>query len=309
MVDFNDIALFVQVVRCGSFSEVGRRLAMPPNTVSRRIKGLEEQLGIRLLQRSTRKLTLTDGGREFHERCAASIDELRQASQDLNSTSKVPSGLVRVAAPADFLDFYTPQMVSVFLDQYPAVRFEFLLSDAMADLIADRIDVAFRGGAAGGTGYIAHRLPIASMGLFASPAYLDRYGAPGSLKDLLYHRCLTMPSPSGRAVWRLQGEGDTEEQVEVTGAFAATTTRALHLAAVAGLGIALLPRAIANAEMAAGKLESVLPRYRRRDEMMCVVYPSHRQVTPAVSAFVASVIEQFGRESTWAAAFTGSTGR
>lgn len=309
MVDFNDIALFVQVVRCGSFSEVGRRLGMPPNTVSRRIQGLEEQLGARLLQRTTRKLTLTDAGREFHDRCATSVDGLRQASQDLNASSKVPSGLVRVAAPADFLDFYTPQMVSVFLDQYPTVRFEFLLSDAMADLIADRIDVAFRGGASGGTGYIAYQMPIASMGLFASPAYLGRYGSPNNLKDLLDHRCLTMPSPSGRAVWRLQGEDDTEEQVEVAGAFAATTTRALHLAAVAGLGIALLPRAIANAEVAAGKLVSVLPRYRRRDEMMCVVYPSHRQVTPAVSAFVASVIEQFGQGSTWAPALSGSAAR
>ncbi|MGF6175367.1 LysR family transcriptional regulator [Ensifer sp. 4252] len=309
MVDFNDIALFVQVIRCGSFSEVGRRLGMPPNTVSRRIQGLEEQLGARLLQRTTRKLTLTDAGREFHDRCAASIDGLRQASQDLTAGSKVPSGLVRVAAPADFLDFFTPQLVSAFLDKYPAVRFEFLLSDAMADLIADRIDVAFRGGASGGSGYIAHQMPIASMGLFASPDYLSRHGVPSNLKDLVDHRCLTMPYSSGRAVWRLQGADNTEEQVEVAGPFAATTTRALHLAAVAGLGIALLPGAIANADVAAGRLAPVLPRYRRRDQMMCVVFPSHRQVTPAVGAFVASVIERFGQESTWAPSLSDSAAR
>lgn len=293
MVDFNDIALFVQVVRSGSFSEAGRKLGMPSNTVSRRIQELEGQLGARLLQRTTRKLTLTDAGQEFHDRCAASIDGLQQASQDLTAGSKVPSGLVRVASTANFLDFYTPDLVSAFLDTYPQVRLEFLLDDAMADLIADRIDVAFRGGSAEGSGYIAHRMPIASIGLFASPDYLSRHGMPLTLTDLADHRCLTTPRPSGRSVWRLQGTGDAEEQVEVAGAFIANTTRALHLAAVAGLGIALLPGAITSADVAAGKLVPVLPQYKRRDQMMCVVYPSHRQVSPAVKAFVASVMQRF----------------
>lgn len=297
MVDFNDIALFVQVIRCGSFSEAGRRLGMPPNTVSRRVQELEDQLGARLMQRSTRKLTLTDAGQEFHDRCAASVDGLQQASQDLARGRKVPSGLLRVASTANFLDFYTPQMVAAFLETYPQVRFEFLLNDAVADLIADRVDVAFRGGSGDGSGYVAHRIPIAPIGFFASPDYLGRHGSPRTLAELASHRCLTAPRQSGQAVWRLQGPDDVEEQVEVTGPFAASTTRALHSAALAGLGIALLPGAITAADVVAGRLVSVLPQYKRRDQSMCVVYPSHRQVSPAAKAFVASVMRRFEDEA------------
>jgi DNA-binding transcriptional LysR family regulator len=293
MADFNDIALFVQVVRCGSFSEAGRRLGMPANTVSRRIQDLEDQLGARLMQRSTRKLTLTGAGREFHERCVAAIDDLQQASQDLAAGSRVPSGLVRVAATANFLDFYTPQFVAAFLDTYPQVRLEFLLDDATVDLIADRIDVAFRGGNGDGSGHVAHRMPIAPIGLYASPDYLERHGLPGTLAELANHRCLTLPRQSGHAVWRLQGPDRSEEHVEVTGAFAASTTGALHVAAVASLGIAFLPGAMTAADVAAGRLVPVLPQYKRRDQSMCVVYPSHRQVSPAVKAFVTSVMKRF----------------
>ncbi|MFS8047543.1 LysR family transcriptional regulator [Rhizobium sp. BR 314] len=297
MFDFNDIALFVQVVRCGSFSEAGRRLGIPPNTVSRRIRELEDQIGARLMQRSTRKLTLTDAGREFHERCATSIDDLQQASQDLARGRKVPSGLLRVASTANFLDFYTPEMVAGFLQTYPEIRFEFLLEDAVADLIADRIDVAFRGGSGDGSGYIAHRLPIAPIGLFASPDYLNRHGSPQTLAELARHHCLTVPRQSGHAMWRLQGLDDVEEQVEIAGPFAASTTRALHSAAIAGLGIALLPGTITVADITAGRLVPVLPQYKRRDQSMCVVYPSHRQVSPAAKAFVASVMRKFENEA------------
>lgn len=297
MIDFNDISLFVQVVRCGSFSEAGRRLGMPPNTVSRRIQELEEQLGRRLMQRSTRKLTLTDAGQEFYDRCVAAVDGLHQASQDLTAGNKVPSGLVRVAAPANFLDFYTSDLVAAFLDKHQQVRLEFMLDDAVIDLIADRIDVAFRGGNGDGSGYIAHRVPIAPVGLFASVDYLKRHGAPAALAELGSHRCLTAPRQSGRAVWRLQGPENIEEQVDVTGTFSASTTRALHSAAVAGLGITLLPGAITAADVAAGRLIPVLPQYKRPNQMMCVVYPSHRQVSPAVKAFVASVMRRFESEA------------
>lgn len=296
MIDFNDVALFVQVVRCGSFSEAGRRLGMPPNTVSRRIQELEEQLGSRLMQRSTRKLTLTDAGQELHDRCAAAVDDLQQAGQDLTAGRKVPSGLVRVAATANFLDFYTPDLVAAFLDDYPQVRLEFLLDDAMVDLIADRIDVAFRGGADSETGYIAHRMRIATVALFTSPAYVAKYGAPRTLAELTHHRCLTMPHPAGHAVWRLQGPEGIEEQVEVSGPFAVGNTRALHQAAIAGLGIALLPSVIPAADIARGALVPVLPHYGRRNQSLCVVYPSHRQVSPAVKVFVASVLRKFEQE-------------
>ena len=293
MIDFNDIALFVQVARCGSFSEAGRRLGMPPNTVSRRIQELEDHLGSRLMQRSTRKLTLTDAGQELLERCAEAVDSLQQASQDLTAGRKVPSGLVRVTSTANFLDFYTAETAAAFLEQYPQVRLEFLLDDAMVDLVADRIDVAFRSGADTETGYIAHRMPVPPIALFASPAYVGKYGTPRTLAELTRHRCLTVPHPSSRALWRLQGPEGVEEQVDVGGPFSVGNTRALHQAAVAGLGIALLPSVITVADIARGALVPILPQYSRRNQSLCVVYPSHRQVSPAVKAFVASVMREF----------------
>lgn len=293
MIDFNDIALFVQVARCGSFSEAGRRLGMPPNTVSRRIQELEEHLGSRLMQRSTRKLTLTDAGQQLHDRCAEAVDSLQQASQDLTAGRKVPSGLVRVASTANFLDFYTPETAAAFLEQYPQVRLEFLLDDAIVDLIADRIDVAFRSGADNETGYIAQRMPVPPIALFASPDYVGKHGSPRTLAELARHRCLTVPHQSSRALWRLHGPEGVEEQVEVGGPFAVGSARGLHQAAVAGLGIALLPSVITADDIARGALVPILPQYSRSNQSLCVVYPSHRQVSPAVKVFVASVMRTF----------------
>lgn len=146
MIDLNDIALYVQVVRSGSFAEAARRLGTAPNSVSRRVQQLEAQLDTRLMQRSTRKLTLTDAGQAFYERCGDAVDGLTDAGQSLVAGGEEVAGLVRVAAPADFLDFFRVEWVADFLAAHPRVRLEFLLSDARADLIAERIDVAFRAG-------------------------------------------------------------------------------------------------------------------------------------------------------------------
>ena len=121
MLDLNDVAVFVQVVRCGSFAEAARRLGMPPNTLSRRVQQLEAHLGTRLMQRSTRKLSLTSAGQEFHDRCAEAVEGLVDAGQSLLSRNEAPSGLVRVAAPADFFDFFPMEWLAAFLAAHPQV--------------------------------------------------------------------------------------------------------------------------------------------------------------------------------------------
>jgi DNA-binding transcriptional LysR family regulator len=179
MLDLNDIAMFVQVVRSGSFAEAARRLGLPPNTVSRRVQQLEDQLGTRLMQRSTRKLTLTSAGHAFHERCAGAVDGLIDAGQELMTGNQAPSGLVRVAAPADFFDFFPMEWVADFLAEHPLVRLDFMLSDVKADLIAEQIDVAFRGGPLHDSGYVGRQLLGArSDGMLASPAYLAARATP-----------------------------------------------------------------------------------------------------------------------------------
>jgi DNA-binding transcriptional LysR family regulator len=292
MIDLNDVALFVQVVRYGSFAEAARRQGLPPNTVSRRIQQLEVQLGTRLLQRSTRKLTLTSAGQAFHERCEGAVDGLVEAGQELITGGQEPSGLVRVAAPADFFDFFSMEWVSEFLAMYPRVRLEFVLSDAKSDLIADRVDVAFRGGPLTDSGYVGRQLSTAhSEGMVASPAYLDARGTPGKLQDLVNHDCISFAHPSGHAAWRLTGP-DGMEEVLVAGRFSGNTAQALRKATLAGLGIALLPAEMTIPELQAGLLVPVLPQYQRKGHGLNVLYPSRQHLPLAVSALIALVMRK-----------------
>ncbi|WP_413704694.1 LysR family transcriptional regulator [Pseudomonas sp. Pseusp16] len=292
MLDLNDIAMFVQVVHCGSFAEAARRLGMPPNTVSRRIQQLETRLGTRLLQRSTRKLTLTSAGQGFHERCVGAVDDLLEAGQDLITGSSEPSGRVRVAAPADFFDFFEMAWVSEFLTAYPRVRLDFVLSDAKADLIAEQIDVAFRGGPLRDSGYVGRQiLDPRSVGMVASPDYLAARGSPRTLQDLASHDCVISAHPGGHATWYLIGPKG-EEEIQVTGRFSGNTAQSQRKAAVAGLGIALLPPLMAKLEVDTGVLVPVLPQYQPNGYGLNVLYPSRRQLPPAVSAFIGLVIRK-----------------
>ena len=293
MLDLNDIAMFVQVVRHGSFAGAARRLGLPPNTVSRRVQQLEAQLGTRLMQRSTRKLTLTSAGQAFHERCAGAVDGLVEAGQELIPGSQQPSGLVRVAATADFFDFFPMEWVADFLAAHPLVRIDFVLSDARADLIAEQIDIAFRGGALPDSGYVGRQLLGARTdGMVASPAYIAARGAPATLQDLADHDCVTSPHPSGRTLWRLAGPGGAEEEVQVAGRFSGNTAQALRKAALAGLGVALLPPTMARLDLEAGRLVPVLPQYQRTGQGLSVLYPSRKHLPLAVSAFIGMVKEK-----------------
>lgn len=298
MLDLNDIAMFVQVVRHGSFAEAARRLGLPPNTVSRRIQQLEAQLGTRLMQRSTRKLTLTSAGQAFHERCAGAVDGLVEAGQELMTGSREPSGLIRVAATADFFDFFPMEWVADFLAAHPLVRVDFVLSDAKADLIAEQIDIAFRGGELPDSGYIARKLLNAlTDGMVASPAYIAARGAPANLQDLAAnHDCVTSPHPSGRTIWRMAGPDGVQEEVQVAGRFSGNTAQALRKAAIAGLGVALLPPTMARIDVRSGRLVPVLPQYQRTGQGLSVLYPSRKHLPLAVSAFIGMVMEKLSTE-------------
>ncbi|TWG39791.1 DNA-binding transcriptional LysR family regulator [Acidovorax delafieldii] len=295
MLDLNDVAIFVQVVRCGSFAEASRRLGVPPNTLSRRVQQLEAQLGTRLMQRSTRHLTLTSAGQVFLERCSGAVEGLMDAGEELLAVNQEPSGLVRVAAPADFFDFFAMEWLTEFLVAHPKVRVDFVLSDGRADLIADRIDVAFRGGILEDSGLFARKvLDAGSDGLVASPAYIARRGVPATLQDLVDHDCLAFSHPSGKATWRVTGQDGAPAEVQVAGRFSGNTAQALRKAALAGLGIALLPSTLTQRDLRAGLLVPMLPGYHRLGHGVHMVYPSRRYLPLAVSAFIELVISKMG---------------
>ena len=285
--------MFVQVARFGSFAEAARQLRMPSATVSRRIQQLEARLGTRLMQRSTRKLTLTSAGQTFHERCGPAVEELIEAGQLHVAGSQEPSGPVRVAASASFFEYFEMGWVSAFLAAHPLVQLDFVLSDVPADLIADRIDVAFRIGPLPDSSYVSRRIFASYGGLLASPAYLAAHGTPANLHELGEHECLTQPPETGSyATWRLQGPDGAEEEVRVKGRFTSNVQVALRNAACAGLGIVALPAVLTESELAAGRLVPVLPQYMRAGRGMSVVYPSRQQRPLAVSAFVDMAVEK-----------------
>ena len=295
MLDLNDVAIFVQVVRCGSFAEASRRLGVPPNTLSRRVQQLEAQLGTRLMQRSTRHLTLTSAGQVFLERCSGAVEGLMDAGEELLAVNQEPSGLVRVAAPADFFDFFAMEWLTEFLTAHPKVRVDFVLSDGRADLIADRIDVALRGGILEDSSLFARKvLDAGNDGLVASPAYVARQGVPDTLQDLADHDCLVFSHPSGKATWRVTGPDGAPAEVQVAGRFSGNTAQALRKAALAGLGIALLPSTLTQRDLRAGLLVPVLPQYHRQGHGVHMVYPSRRYLPLAVSAFMDLVIGKMG---------------
>jgi DNA-binding transcriptional LysR family regulator len=292
MLDLNEVRMFVQVVRARSFAEAARRLGVPPNTLSRRVRQLEAGLDTRLMQRSTRKLTLTAAGSAFFERCAPAVDGVLEAGKELAGGSQTPSGTVRIAAPADFLDIFKMEWVIEFLALHPKVRLDFVLNDARADLIGEAIDVAFRGGSVADQQGVYRRLMAQSFKLVASPAYLQARGNPKTLRELGRHDCLTFSGRPGTVMWTLRGPSGSEE-VKVSGSFSANSARNLLNSCLAGLGIALLPDVLVAPHVHAGRLVPVLPHYRREGADLNVIVPSSQQIPTAVLAFIEFASDKF----------------
>ena len=292
MLDLNDLAMFVEVVRAGSFSEAARRLRMPANTLSRRIDQFEGQLGTRLLHRSTRKLAPSTEGQALFERYAPALDRIFEIER-LHADAQAPSGSVRVTAIAGLFEFFRMEWLVEFYARYPQVGVDFLLDDTPTDLIAERIDLALRMGVETGSGFRVRRLGPSAMILAASPAYLARRPAPRTLRELAEHDCLTISNRQGRNVWRLQGPRGRQE-VSIVSRFAVNDMRVLAQACTAGLGIALLPQLIVEPIITQGKLTRVLPAYRRaRTEVgLQLVYTSRPPVPPAVAVFAEFLLEK-----------------
>lgn len=293
MLDLNQMALFVQVVQAGSFAEASRRLAVPPTTLSRQVAQLEDALQARLLQRTTRKLTLTDAGRTLFDQCAGQIDALQSAAAQLAGESQAPNGTIRVAASAGFLEFFQMEWIAEFLDKYPGVQLEFVLADAMADFIGEGIDVAFRGSAElPDSSLVARKVASGYLALAASPAYLAARGSPRTVQDLAAHDCIRAVGPTaGPTIWRLNGP-DGSTPITVTGRFSANTGPTQKKAAIGGLGICLLPIGTLLPCFRSGELVEVLPGVASSVGNLYVVYPSRRHVPRAVTAFVEMTVQR-----------------
>jgi DNA-binding transcriptional LysR family regulator len=285
-VDLNDVALFVNIVRAGSFAEAGRRLGMPPSTASRRLQALEATLGARLMQRTTRRLVLTDAGRNFYEESADRIDALLLAASQAGHGRTEVAGRVRIAVPADFFTWFPAKEMARFILAHPRVRLEFELDDAKVDLLKNGIDVAMRP-ADRDPALIARRIGNSPTVLVASPAYLEQRGNPKTPSELTTHDCISLPARGGpSAKWHLIGPDGSGTAVEVDGPFQANTALAQLSGALAGLGIAMLPAVLCAEHIRGKRLQTVLPGFGSGNVGLHFVYLSRRQLPCAVSAFL-----------------------
>jgi LysR family transcriptional regulator AphB len=297
MLDLNDVALFVEVVRAGSFAAAARRLGLPANTISRRLQEFERRIGQRLLQRSTRRMAPTSAGQALFAKCAQQVESLAQSVRALTEGAHEPRGKVRVGAPADFFNWYSMDLVTEFLNLHPRVTLEFVLSDARADLLAEGIDVALRTGKIVEANLVARRIGSGSSRLVASPAYVDKHGLPGSPSALTTHDCIGARSgPADRMVWRLDGPGG-ESQALVTGRFHVNSAQVQLNAALAGLGIAFLPTLMTRTHLEAGRLVQVLPGHGLLGVGVYFVYLSRHELPRAVKAFMDFTVAQMRKSS------------
>ncbi len=298
--DLNAVKVLLDVVQAGGFSAAARRQGVPANRLSRQVQRMEEQLGVRLLQRSTRRLSLTSAGRMLVDASGTAMQRITQAWLEAGAQADEPAGHLRVAAPADFLSVLSVQPIAEFLERYPAVTLELLLSDDEADLLSGGIDLAFRGGPILDESLIARRIAHSAQVIVAAPQWVQRHGDPTQPQAFASLPCLAVRRRNGIgnrgcvAQWRLKGpEGDVS--IEVQARLAVNSMGALLMGARAGLGAALVPAALAAEDLAAGSLQRLLPDHAFETGGFFAVYPSRRHHPAAMLAFIDFVIARAGR--------------
>lgn len=290
MFDLSNVAVFVKIVETGSIAAAARQLGMPSNTVGRRLALLEEALGLSLIQRTTRKLHVTPAGNFYYAQCVTQISNLEEATRTLSESMREPGGYLRIAAPIGLSDLLDMAVVANFLRKYPGLELEFRLGEVNDNLVENGIDIALCAGALPSSTLKARKVGEIVCVLVASQAYLERAGQIDLPQDLANHECLVDLSSPGKYLWRLT-DGEQETDVKVHGRFAANSSFVTLRMACNDFGIALLPTSVVHSDLIRGTLVHVMPRFQTIREDFYAVYPSHRQRSRAVQAFIDFMVE------------------
>ncbi len=279
-MDYNRVAVFVHVVRSGSFTGAAATLGLPKSSVSRSVAQLEDDLGVRLLHRTTRQLALTEVGHAYFDSVSASVTTIAEADASAREHGTAPRGTVRLTAPPDFPGL--PATLAAFKKKYAGIRVEVLMTSRYVDLVAEGVDLAIRAGRLEDSSLVARRVGTAAMGLVASPAYLRAHGRPRHLDDLAEHEWVLYRASGGRASLHLSGP-DGEHVVEVAGSLVADDMSFCRNAVEAGAGIGLLPLQGLEPSLAAKRLETVLPAWTSRGASLHIVLPTAQYVPSRVA--------------------------
>lgn len=298
--------MFAKVVEQGSFARAAQRLDLSTSAVSRHVAHLEAHLNVRLLNRTTRKLSLTESGRAFHERAVQLLSDLEEAEAAVTASALAPRGTLKLTCAITFGERHVAPAIAAFGAKHPQLRFDVELSDRMVDLVEEGFDLGIRIGASSSQALIARRVGQTQLVCCASPDYLARHGTPRVPRDLTQHRCNTYSYLSIRDVWRFRDKTGAEQAVRISGPVNANNGRFLAEIAASGMAISLEPDFIVGDELASGRLVPLLTDFRPPPAPIYAVYPSRRHLSAKVRAFVDFIAERFASEAPWTIAGTGA---
>ena len=288
MQDLNDMLFFAEVVERGGFAAAGRALGVPKSRLSRRVAALEMQLGVRLLQRTTRSLALTQVGQAYLRHCQQLRACAESAADLVASVHTAPRGTIHVSCPVTLAQTVLAELLPQFLQRHPQVRIEMQVSNRAVNLVEEGVDVALRvrHSVDDSASLVVKRLDTARQVLVASPALLQRQGTPSQLSDLAALDSVAMEAQEGKAVWVLRGPQGAEQRVVHTPRYVADDLLTLKYAALAGIGLGCLHDYMCHEDIHAGRLVRVLPDWEQRRGIVHAVFPSRRGLTPAVRQFL-----------------------
>lgn len=289
----NEMEAFVRVVDLGGVTDAARKMGLSKSAISKHVASLEDRLGARLLNRTTRKVSPTEIGLAFYDRAIRVLAEAAEADAMVSSMQDMPRGELRISAPVSFGLRALSPAVTGFLKSFPDISVHMVLDDRFVELVAEGYDLAIRIGDLPDSSLRARKLTDAQVHLVASPDYLARNGAPESIQALSEHNLLHYSNLSSGNYWRLQANGGQERQVRAVGRLTVNNGDALRDAAVDGLGIAFLPDFIIDGELERGELLELLPESRRPPMGVYAVYPQGRFPQPKLRAFIDHLVESF----------------
>ena len=298
MPRLDEMEVFAEVAEAEGFSAAAGRLNLSKSAVSKQVGRLEDRLGVRLLNRTTRRLSLTEAGTSFYAACRRVLDEAAAAEQAVSNLAAAPRGLLKLNAPMSFGFLHLGPAIPAFHARYPQITVDAAMNDRFVDLVEEGYDVAIRIGALRDSSLVARRLAPCRAVLCASPDYLERRGRPARPEDLAGHDCLLYANNANPREWSLQGPRG-RQTVAVDGPLIANNGDVLCGAALAGMGIARLPTFIVGHQLRRGRLEVVLPDHPLPEQGIHAVYPHGRNLSPKVRVFVDFLADYLGPEPYW----------
>jgi DNA-binding transcriptional LysR family regulator len=291
--------VFAQVVESGSFARAAERLGLSTSATSRQVAELESHLDARLLNRTTRRVSLTESGRAYYERAVQVLADLQEAEQEAARATVVPRGTIRLTTSVNFGVRHVAPAIAAFLGRHAQVRFDISLSDRIVDLVEEGFDLAIRIGAGGSENLVARKLGETRLLPCASAAYLKAHGAPSAPEDLARHNCFTYEYVTPRNVWRFRDAAGNERPVRVAGNLHSNNGDLLAEAAAQGAGIVFEPAFIVGSDVRAGRLVPLLQDFVAAPMPIYAVYPSRKHLSAKVRLFVDFLVERYADAPDW----------